>query len=391
MRAILVILGVIISLISTSIVVAQELESTSCTVEAEESKDRYSKASALEDVLQKLVQSQVPGVSMAVYSEQGWWTGAAGYAKIETKLPMQSCHLMYLQSVAKTYMAVAILKLYEEGKIDLDAPITQYLPALISQYISRAEEISVKMLLNHTSGIPEYNYRAAYITKLLQEPEHQFLPADYLQYIQGKPLDFEPGSRYSYRNTNYEILALIGDAITGDHARYIEDVIDQPLGLHRTFYHGDHGYLNYPEIVNAYWDRHSDGLIENMSLLQRTNVSCMVGDDGIVATPIEAVKFLKGLMEGKLLKPETLQLMMTWAMDKSNKPAYGLGLDIATFAGQTAYGHSGGGIGAGCQLYYFPEKNVYFFIGINLGTVTESPIHPPVEGLLNQIHQILLN
>lgn len=328
---------------------------------------------------------------MAIYSQEGWWAGSAGYAKIENQLRIQTCHLMYLQSIAKTYMAVAILKLYEEGRIDLDAPMTKYLPESISDNISRADEITIRMLLNHTSGIPEYNSAPRYITKLLQEPDYVFEPGEYLEYVKGKPLDFEPGSRYSYRNTNYELLAFIGDAITGNHADYIREVIFIPLGLKRTFYRGDQGYLQYPEIVNAYWDRHSDGLIENMSGLQRNNVMAMVGDDGIVATPIEAVKFLRGLMEGELLKPETLQIMMVWAKDKSGKPAYGLGLDIATFAEQTAYGHSGGGLGAGCQLYYFPNQKVYCFIGVNLGTVTESPTHILIEELLNRIYNELLS
>jgi len=67
-----------------------------------------------------------------------------------------------------------------------------------------------------------------------------------------------------------------------------------------------------------------------------------------------------------------------------------LGLDHATICGQTAYGHSGGGIGEGCQLYYFPGKNLYLFMGINLGTVTESPIHAAIEKTLDRIYEILL-
>ena len=210
-------------------------------------------------------------------------------------------------------------------------------------------------------------------------------------YIEKKSLDFEPGSKYSYRNTNYVVLSLICDAITGDHAKFLTETIIKPLGLINTYYRNDPGYLNYPNLVNSYWDRFSNGIVENASLLQRNNVRVLFGDDGIVATPIEAVKFLRGLLEGKLLSEATMKVMKSWAKDSKGNFTYGLGLDYASFGGHPAYGHSGGGIGAGCQLYYFPEKNVYMFIGINLGTVTESPLHTKAEKTVERIYSTLLD
>ncbi len=247
------------------------------------------------------------------------------------------------------------------------------------------------MLLNHTSGIPEYNFAPAYVSYLLQHPDPVYEPEDYLKYIEGKPQDFAPGSRFSYRNTNYLLLALMTDAITGDHARFISGTILKPLSLMNTFYRAEPSYLTYPTLVNAYWDRHSDGIVENVSLLQRTNVSCLVGDDGIVTTATDAVKFLKGLMEERILSSSTLTLMKTWVTDKKGNPTYGLGLDHSIFSGHEAFGHSGGGIGAGCQLYYFPEKKVYMFISINFGTVTESPISRIAEKALDKIYKSLLD
>lgn len=389
MKKITFLIWVSIVLLSNHSVNSQGLPMIPCSSTADKNTS-YSKQKILQESLDLIASHGVPGVSMALYSDEGWWTGVAGYAKLETKTKMQPCHLLYLQSVAKTFMAVAILKLYELRKIDLDKPITNYLPAATSRYISKAETITVKMLLNHTSGVPEYNSIPGYITKLLQDPDHYFEPIDYLKYIEGKPLTFEPGSKYAYRNTNYVILSLIADYLTGDHARFIAESIFEPLGLTHTYYRGAPGYLNYPELVNAYWDRHSDGIIENASILQRNNVLSLVGDDGIVTTPVEAVKFLRGLLEGKLLTATTMALMRTWVNDRNGNPTYGLGLDHAELVGHFGYGHSGGGIGAGCQLYYFPEKDLYVFIGINLGTVTDSPIHEQATALLDGIYKILL-
>lgn len=343
-----------------------------------------------QQALDQVVKHGVPGVALAVYSPEGWFTGAAGLARIEDHTPMQSCHLQYLQSVAKTYMAVAILQLHERGKIDLDAPLTKYLPAAQARAITNGSTITIRMLLAHRSGIPEYNMRPAYITRLLQHPDYIFDPVEYFQYIEGKPLDFEPGSRYVYCNTNYEILALIADAITGDHARFITENILKPLELTNTYYRHEPGYMNYPNLVNTYWDRYSNGIVENATMLQHNNVVSLIGDDGIVATPADAVKFLRGLMEGKLLAASTMELMKTWSNDKKGNPTYGLGLDYAKFNDVMALGHSGGGIGAGCQLYYFPEKDLYFFLGANLGTVTDSPIHEALQADLSALHQIML-
>jgi D-alanyl-D-alanine carboxypeptidase len=345
----------------------------------------------IEAALDELVGGGVPGVALAVYSEDGIWSMAKGLAKIETNTPMQICHLQYLQSISKTYMAVAVLKLYEEGKIKLDASLVDYLPAMYSDHITRAKEITVRMLLNHTSGIPEYNFSPSYISELLQHPDQFFSPEDYLKYIDGKPLDFEPGSKYSYRNTNYLILALMVDAITDNHAKYISDVIFKPLGLTNTFYRTSENHLNYPLLVNAYWDRHSDGIIENVSLLQRTNVASLIGDDGIVTTPEDAVRFLKGLMENELLNESTMNEMRTFVRDTKGNERYGLGLARAFMVGQTGYGHSGGGIGAGCELYYFPDKKKYVFVAINLGTVTESPLHENVVKSKDKMYEAIFS
>jgi D-alanyl-D-alanine carboxypeptidase len=328
----------------------------------------------IEAALDELVSGGVPGVALAVSSEGEIWSVAKGFAKIETNTPMQTCHLQYLQSISKTYLAVAVLKLYEEGKIKLDAPLTDYLPVGYSDYITRAKEITVRMLLNHTSGIPE----------------QFFSPEGYLEYIDDKPLDFEPGSKYSYRNTNYVILALMIDAITGNHAKYISDVIFKPLGLTNTFYRSSENYLNYPLLVNAYWDRHSDGIIENVSLLQRTNVASLIGDDGIVTTPEDAVRFLKGVMENQLLKEATMNEMRTFVRDTKGNERYGLGLARASMNDQIGYGHSGGGIGAGCELYYFPNKKKYVFVAINLGTVTDSPLHENVVKAKDKMYEAIL-
>ncbi|MDF7815039.1 serine hydrolase domain-containing protein [Hymenobacter sp. YC55] len=348
---------------------------TTCTAETSINPS-FSKAAGLRQVLQHYAAAGLPGCVVAVYSPtEGYWADAAGFAQIENRTPMQVCHLQYGQSVAKTYAAAALLLLYEEGKVQLDAPITDYLPATLSRKLPDAQKITVRMLLNHTSGLPDYSSNADYIAYLLQHPKHRFSSADYLDFLTGSKLEFKPGSKFSYSNTNYLLVALITDAIHGNHVQLIQDRILAPLGLQRTFYHNTPNYLRQPDVVNSYFERYGNGRVENVSQMQQINVETLYGDDGIVASPLDYVNFLRALMEDRLLKPSSRQLMMSWVNDpKTGQPKYGMGLYHIEHQGQVAYGHGGAGLGAGCALYYLPDKQLYFFLGVNMGTLTEGKL-----------------
>lgn len=362
-----------------------------CDASTEVLNPQFPGVDTLNKILKQTTQSGIPGVSIALYSaKDGWWAQSEGYAKIEDKTPMEICHLQYLQSIAKTYTAVAVMRLWELKKIELEAPITRYLSAQIGQKINQADSISVQMLLNHTSGIPEYGFEIDYLLKLLQEPDFALQSQDYLNFIAKRKLNFKPGSKHQYSNTNYLLLALILDAITGDHAQFIHQQIFAPLELKNSFYHDGPTYLEQPNLVNSYWDRFSNGQIENVSQMQKVNVASLVGDDGVVSTPMDAVRFLKGLMEGKLLAPATVQLMQQWVKDENGEDVYGLGLYLAHHQNYPAIGHGGAGIGAGTLLYYLPEQKLYVCIAVNLGTILDGPLTERVGELRDMVLDVLV-
>jgi D-alanyl-D-alanine carboxypeptidase len=335
----------------------------------------YSKAAALDSIMKHYTTNALPGLAVAVYTEkEGWWAGTGGYANIEKKVPMQKCHLQYLQSVSKTYMAVAILQLKDQGKIHLDEPITKYLPTQYSQYITDAGSITVRMLLNQVSGVPEYNSEPSFVSEVILHPLKNFSASDCLKSIAGKPLRFTPGSKYEYINTNYLLLSLIGDAITGDHATFIKKNIFKPLGLNNSSYGKGHGYLKGLNMPESYWDVFNNGVPVNITGFQQSTVVSSKGDDGIVCTTVDAIKFMKGLMEGKLLKPESLKEMLDFVKDEKGNKRYGMGLIYFDFGGIEAWGHGGGGVGAGCGLLYIPSHKTYAFFSTNLGVFIESEL-----------------
>ncbi|MFT3683275.1 MAG: serine hydrolase domain-containing protein [Ferruginibacter sp.] len=351
----------------------------------------FSKAAALETILKRYTKDGLPGASLAVYSEQeGWWAGVAGYSNVETKKEMNIHHLQYLQSVAKTYMATAILKLYEDGKLKLDDPATKYLPAKFSKYLAALNKVTVRMLLNHSSGLPEYSTHPAFVSFVMLHPTLVFNAEEGLKYLSGEPMLFEPGTKHSYTNTNYLLLSVIADKLTGDHAAYIDKNIFHKLGLTNTFYRSNPGYLKYTNLVDSYWDVLNTGRPANITSLQKANVATLKGDDGIVCTTTDAIQFLKGLEEGRLLKDSTLALMKQWVNDDEGKPIYGLGLVHYEAGGLTGYGHSGGGIGAGCILLYVPEKKIYIFMATNVGTLFGGSLAKKADDLKNEVLATLL-
>jgi len=352
----------------------------------------YSKASAIQSIMDRYTKKELPGIAIAVYTEaEGWWSGASGFSKTETKKPMTIDNLQYLQSVAKTYMAIAALKMYEEGKLDLDAPISKYLPKKYLDILKNDDKITVRMLLNHTSGIPEYNSDPEYTSMVILNPTKIIKMEEAMKCLKDEEPQFEPGSKYRYTNTNYYLLTVIGDVITGDHAKYIDQKILQPLQLKNTFYHHSKGYLEYPELPDSYWDILGTGRPANITRMQIANVASMSGDDGMVATPIDAVKFLKGLMEGKLVKESSMSQMQQWVKNESGRPVYGLGLIRFEEGGVIGFGHGGGGLGAGCLLLTIPATRMYVFLATNIGVVIDGPAGAKVDSMKNEILMTLLH
>ena len=351
----------------------------------------FSKAALVDSILKHYTHNMLPGASVAVYSEtEGWWTESRGFADLERKLPMTDCHLQYLQSISKSYMAVEILQLKEQGKIDLDASMTKYLPAKYSRYVKDAGSITIRMLLNQTSGVPEYNEAPAFVSNVILHPLQNFSSEDCLKAINGKDLQFKPGSKYKYTNTNYLLLSLIGDAITGDHAAYIKKNIFKRLELNNSYYGKDVNYLKGLSLPQSYWDVFNNGIAINATPFQQMTVACSKGDDGIVCTTTDAIKYLKGLMEGKLLNEASMKELMEFVKDEQGHKRYSMGMTYFDLGGLPAYGHGGGGIGAGCGLIYVPSHKMYVFMSTNIGCFIDSKLSAKAAEMRDAILMALL-
>jgi D-alanyl-D-alanine carboxypeptidase len=144
-------------------------------------------------------------------------------------------------------------------------------------------------------------------------------------------------------------------------------------------------------LVKSYWDRYTTAAIENCSELQKVNVSSLIGDDGMIASPLDYVKFLSALFNNRILAESSMTQMLTFVPDGDDEnQGYGLGIQKDVYNQKIMYGHGGDGIGSGCYLSYFPHNNTFAFVAINIGTTVNSPIFDKTATLVDRIFDVLI-
>lgn len=309
-----------------------------------------------------------------VYIQQpkyGEWTGASGYADVSSRQPLLPDHIFSLASVGKMYNAVAIMKLAEEGKLKLDDRISEYVSQEIVNGLPNGNAITIRQLLGHTSGLVNYDadpeLNRLYLGGLLKLDTLSHVNA-LKRYVFGRKALCVPGTEYHYSSTNYLLLAMIMDRVAPEgHTRYLRRLIGQ-RGLMNTWYRESPPANN----VHYYGDLDQNNVLEDLTAQTFETTNWFMGDDGVYATVVEAAHFLQDLMKGKILSDESLKAMMTW--DNKRKPDYGLGLMAdKSFPYGFLLGHSGRGIGATVDLYYFSKQDMTVAIFCNTGLRASAP------------------
>jgi D-alanyl-D-alanine carboxypeptidase len=312
------------------------------------------------------------------------WTGAAGIAHKDGKVPMSKDTPIYIASITKLYTATAIMRLYERGLLSLDDPMSKYLPEELIQGIHVYEgkdysrEITIKQLLSHTSGIADYYTEKPEGGKnlfemILEKPDRPWTVDETIERARKdlKP-NFKPGTGASYSDTNFQLLGKIIEAVTGKPLHIIfEEFFFRPLDLRHTWMVGRSRPLSTPSAAPADVF-YNDMIITNI----RTNEAYWA-DGGIVSTAEEMIIFLKALNEGRIINRDTLQLMHNW--HKLHFPLqYGYGtmyFKLPWFINMVMkvpplWGHSGS---TGSFLYYSEDLNLYMAGSINQTELQSKP------------------
>lgn len=317
--------------------------------------------SQLQDLSGNAIQDAgIPGMQIEVLTPQWRWNSAAGNASPITGEPAQPGMRFLIASVSKTFTSVAVLKLAEEKKLSLDDPIDRWLePGLVAR-IPNGHAITVRQLLDHTSGIADYNETAIN----LQEVNDPDTPVPYQagldMGLKDSPL-YPPGTNYTYSNVNYILLTLIVDKAAGvPYEDYATRNILVPAGLNETFFQhtnhipGPHMRATMPAGDGTFLD-YTDCYIQ----FDR-------GAGDIVSTAADLNRFHRALRTGKLISKQSLALMET-PTPQSKKAGYGLGYAKAVIppANVTVIGHTGGYPGSFTFWYYLPEQDTYVTWNLN--------------------------
>ncbi|MFC2079918.1 serine hydrolase domain-containing protein [Bacteroidota bacterium] len=346
-----------------------------------------------QDILDDFVKSGIPGLSVAIKTpEYGWWVGCAGLASIEDKIAMRPCHLHNSASMAKTYTATMIMRLYEEGKLDLDDLASNYLSEDIVSGVANADKVSIRQLLNHTSGMgASYNSELRNIDFFNNPITDYSIDAHFEKYVYRQPAEAAPGEEYNYKDINYALLGLIvenvSDMSIGD---YLDQEIIEPLGLVNTYYWSSPGYPDrIPYLVNSYFELFP-GQIQNCTDISLSLRKSAIGFTGIYASPYEFGRFVQELMRGNIVDPGTLEIMLEDEQINFEFRKYGLGImhwhDIMDF--DDSYGHAGGGRSSSSIMMYFPDTDVTVAFAYNLGMYF---ISEKMESLHNDLTVELLS
>jgi D-alanyl-D-alanine carboxypeptidase len=293
------------------------------------------KPTKLQRIVRSLVAAGAPGAVVFVRTPKGIRSAAAGLASLQPRVAMHVNDRYRIASVTKTFVATVALQLAAEGKLSLDDSVERWLPRMVPNGAS----ITLRELLNHTSGLFDYDSDQNWISARIADPAREWSPQDLVAIAASHPPLFSPGMDWSYSNTNYILLGLVVEAVTGeDLAQELQNRIFEPLALGSTSYPTGtaipspfaHGYLvgRPPLPVPA-------GTLIDVSTILSPSAW---GAGQLVSNARDLVTFFAALLKGRLLSVSFLAQM------KAGSPAsldYGLGLRNRFTPCGKAFGHDG--------------------------------------------------
>ncbi|MEU7602664.1 serine hydrolase domain-containing protein [Streptomyces sp. NPDC041003] len=339
----------------------------------------------------------IPGVYAEVRDAGRTWRGASGVADVGTGRPVRPDMRQRVGSITKTFTAAAVMQQVEQGRIRLDAPIGDHLPQLVPG--ERGRKITVRMLLNHTSGLPDY---IPYAFPSLQEMSpkslddnrfRRFRPAELIGMGVGAPPASEPGATPGvYSNTNYLLLGQLLEQVTGTPAEeYITRNVIERAGLRHTgFPTGPRIEGPHARMYEALW-----GLIDPPRDYSVYDTSWTGTGAALVSTMEDLNRFYARLLDGKIVNRSSLAQMQRTvpvvALDGSMID-YGLGLHKVVVEGcGTFWGHDGTVWGAGTMSLTRADGKRQMSVAVNLQRWNEpdssgNPRHHPIDDALGALY-----
>jgi CubicO group peptidase (beta-lactamase class C family) len=288
-----------------------------------------------------------------------------GMANVELAVPVSAQTIFEIGSISKQFVSATAMLLVEEGRLDLDDPIHRYLPDLPSEWLG----VTMRQLLNHTSGIPDYEEIRSYDVY-----RFRLTPEDVIRIAHSRPMDFAPGTGWYYSNTGYFLASMIVERIEGRPlGQVLESRIFGPLGMTQTGMTDPESII--PNRAAGYWVNKAGELINR----NPTETSSTLGAGGVRSTAQDLAKWDAALYGDGLLSDRSRQVMWTPAiLPNGEDTEYALGWRVTPYNGLRSQNHSGQVAGFVANFARFPDQEAAIVVFMNRYQVSSNYVKTAV-------------
>jgi serine beta-lactamase-like protein LACTB, mitochondrial len=332
-----------------------------------EAQSRSSIDSARQILLAGMRRSGIPGASVTVLRDgRQIWSEGLGTADLESKIPVTTLTKFRIGSVSKPIAAVAMAALVEDGKLDLDAPIQRYVPS----FPAKGYTVTTRQVAGHLAGIRHYRGDEFYSRK------HYDNVTDALEIFANDSLVSPPGTKYNYSTYGFVLLsAIVEGAAREPFLRFVQRRVFDQIGMRNTTAEFSDSIIS--NRARFYTRKDSLSVIVNAPWVDNSN---KWAGGGFISTTQDLARFGQALLEGKVLKPSTIEMLWTPQHTADGKATtYGMGWAVNTdSAGRRMISHSGGSVGGTAMLIVYPKERMVFAFLFNA-----DGRQPPVQRVAN--------
>lgn len=302
------------------------------------------------DIGKRVVTAGVPGFVARLDDGSSVTEVAEGVADRDAQTPASTDREFYIGSITKSFVATVVLQVVGEGRLRLEDTVEDWLPGVVPG----GDRISLRMLLQHTSGLADYVTTEAMQQDLTADPQREFTEEQLLAYSLAVPVSFAPGDGWEYSNTGYVLAGMILEEATATPAReLVAKRIVEPLGLTRTYWEPDARFRD-----GRHLSGYSIGMEgDDLTFTDVTDISMQVaGASGAITSTVgDLMTFRSALFGGDLLSPALLEEMLTVVPSGADAAGsgfeYGLGIGKMTTACGELWGHNGGSYGYSTEMW----------------------------------------
>lgn len=327
------------------------------------------------------------GATLLVKDGNGLWVGAAGYADLASQVSMGTNSLYFIASISKLFTSAAVYRYVDQGLISLDDPIAQWLSSEIVDKVDNVKGANIGHLLSHRSGIRDF-YTTKFDLDRIND-DHHWSKEEVLKYAYGKKASFSVGEDYEYSNTNFLLLSIILEQVSGmTFEEVYQEMVFDPLQLTSAYYSEE--IVIPSNVVKGYVDIYDNERFVESRFLYQDELG-IGGDGGVAINAYHLAVFLQNLVNPDFISASSQTQMTNWFPIEGDNDVFGqtengYGLERFNTPYESAIGHTGGIDGFITFGFYFPQSDMTYVLLCNTADASKGELF---ESLFEETLQIM--